>query len=867
MGKKSKLYSQQHTDIDASSRRKQIFRSSWAKRFAILLLLVIVVGVYAATRAVTPSTSLVSGFETPIVKDTNYGVPADSAALFVDAGPLGNDSNTGTQSKPLKTVTKAVQIAQNKTLTPTDGKIIVLRGGVYREPPISIYRKLTIQAYPHEQVWFKGSLPVTDWVQSGAIWTKSNWTYSLCQTCTDTRTLDPAYPLAGNPEMVFVNGSPIKQVDAASKVVAGTFYYDVAAKKLYLGTSPVNATVEVTAYNSALQLNYVDASNNPNGSSIRGLGFMHYGSAQDPSKGLPAAVVGNAGNLTFEDNTFAWNATRGLVGYNGKQTMLNNTFLYNGMNGVDLYKADNSLVKGNRIAYSNQEHFSVLDGVASQVAGTKITNTKTLSISDNIIEDNGGAGIWCDLSCYDTQIVRNITRRNTRQGIFYEVSAKAIIASNIVDQNYGVGIQVGGSNAIKVFNNTMNKNNRNLFVYEDERINTVAAETALGISWNTNTVEVKNNILSNTSPESAAFVMTQDNNNPDVLSAGDMIAKMNYNAYYRKQAATPTQISWSLKGSANRDYSTVAAFKSATGYEANGLSVDNNATNPFFADEATTGFTLKSGSIAEKSGEPLPSDVATAIGVSSGVAVDRGALLWPGKQQVVTPTPPPNPTPPPTPPVTTDTTKPIISVSAPAQNATVSGSVNIIGSASDNKALASVVYQIDGGTKIAVTGLASWSVALDTTTVANGTHTIVFTATDTSQNSATASLPLNISNASVDTSPPVGPTSFSRLNLTYNWWQFQGCSWVTNCYITLAWPAATDNVGVTGYEVIRTSDSEKKTIPLAANATTYADTLVNTGKTYTYQVRAKDASGRVSTGFTKTVTVGCLFGILACDLQ
>ncbi len=57
----------------------------------------------------------------------------------------------------------------------------------------------------------------------------------------------------------------------------------------------------------------------------------------------------------------------------------------------------------------------------------------------------------------------------------------------------------------------------------------------------------------------------------------------------------------------------------------------------------------------------------------------------------------------------------------------------------------------------------------------------------------------------------------------------------------LAWDAATDNTGVTSYDVYR-NGARLTTVA----GTTYADLTVSAGTTYTYTVRAKDAAGNVS---------------------
>ena len=49
---------------------------------------------------------------------------------------------------------------------------------------------------------------------------------------------------AGYPETVFVDNKPLKPVDALSKVVPGTFYFDYDADKIYIGDNPTGHTIE-----------------------------------------------------------------------------------------------------------------------------------------------------------------------------------------------------------------------------------------------------------------------------------------------------------------------------------------------------------------------------------------------------------------------------------------------------------------------------------------------------------------------------------------------------------------------------------------------------------------------------------------------
>jgi hypothetical protein len=63
--------------------------------------------------------------------------------------------------------------------------------------------------------------------------------------------------------------------------------------------------------------------------------------------------------------------------------------------------------------------------------------------------------------------------------------------------------------------------------------------------------------------------------------------------------------------------------------ELHGLSIDDQASNPFFVDETGGDYHLRSDSPVKGLGQPLPLDVATALGVTAGVPVDMGAYPFP----------------------------------------------------------------------------------------------------------------------------------------------------------------------------------------------------------------------------------------------
>ncbi|WP_164001802.1 lectin [Pyxidicoccus caerfyrddinensis] len=116
------------------------------------------------------------------------------------------------------------------------------------------------------------------------------------------------------------------------------------------------------------------------------------------------------------------------------------------------------------------------------------------------------------------------------------------------------------------------------------------------------------------------------------------------------------------------------------------------------------------------------------------------------------------------------------------------------------------------------------------TVVPGATWGLYVNARDAAGNVSQASptLPLTPPQCQADTTPPTAPT------------QLTGTASGTS--VTLSWTGSTDNVGVTGYDVLRNGTKVG-----TATGTTYADSGLAASTAYTYTVVARDAQGNVST--------------------
>src|SRR5438093_1331386 len=199
--------------------------------------------------------------------------------------------------------------------------------------------------------------------------------------------------------------------------------------------------------------------------------------------------------------------------------------------------------------------------------------------------------------------------------------------------------------------------------------------------------------------------------------------------------------------------------------------------------------------------------------------------------------------PPPPPPPPPDTTPPAVSITAPANGATVSGSVTVTASASDNVGVTAVTISVDG-TTLCVDNTASYSCSWDTTTTTNASHTISATATDAAGNTGTAPVvSVTVSNVPPDTTPPTisitAPASGATVSGTVS---------VT--------ASASDNVGVTAVTIL--IDGTTLCVDTTSPYSCSWDTTKATNASHTISATATDAAGNAGTAPVINVSVSNL---------
>jgi fibronectin type 3 domain-containing protein len=154
------------------------------------------------------------------------------------------------------------------------------------------------------------------------------------------------------------------------------------------------------------------------------------------------------------------------------------------------------------------------------------------------------------------------------------------------------------------------------------------------------------------------------------------------------------------------------------------------------------------------------------------------------------------------------------------------GSVSWTAATDDKAVTAYDVYRADPGSSTRTylaTVAPDKATYKDTTVAANTAYTYSVDSRDLAGNSATGTAP------PIDSTAPTAPTGLTATA-------------TSSTSVDLSWTAATDSVGVTGYDVYR----DTLLVQAGVTSTSYTDTTVAAGSTYSYTVKARDAAGNTS---------------------
>ena len=394
----------------------------------------------------------------PITINPTTAPPPPPSGVTIFVSPGGNDTNPGTQTAPVKTVQRGVQLANQANVN--NDVTIWMAAGTYREQVridwLSNAKKLTLAGEGPNTVL----TGVDDWSTG---WTlQSNGTYVHSWTprwgwkpvpygWDDYWNWDGLGPMRDRlrrSEMIFVNGSPLTGVLSLSEVsVPGRFYVDENASKVYMrppsGVSLTGAFIEVGTRVTPL------AVNGRHNVTLRNFTVSRTrGSMQDA-----AIQIANLTNMTVDRLQVSWAAYTGFAtaAVNGLQ-ILNSIFSDNGVNAINGYQDLNVLMQDVDLVRNNWR------GWAAEHKGFdtvhKWSESRDVTVRRGNFTDNYGHGLWFDGDNHRILVDNVFSARNKMRGAYMELNPGPITVQNSkLCENGFEGVANARTDNLKINNN------------------------------------------------------------------------------------------------------------------------------------------------------------------------------------------------------------------------------------------------------------------------------------------------------------------------------------------------------------------------------------------------------------------------------
>lgn len=205
---------------------------------------------------------------------------------------------------------------------------------------------------------------------------------------------------------------------------------------------------------------------------VSGIRFVHF---NPPNQGGGLFNLNN-GELAFtiEGCEIAYNAGTPVVVGNGTH-VINNIIHDNNWVGIGGYQVASVTIDHNEI-YNNYLADTSPDSATGDASGMKFGKSQDVHITNNVIRDNHGVGIWLDTDNAGTIIDGNSITGNSYRGIMEEVSYKATISNNIISGNgslsswiAGAGIVIATASNLDVFGNILSGNAQGVIGFQQDR--------------------------------------------------------------------------------------------------------------------------------------------------------------------------------------------------------------------------------------------------------------------------------------------------------------------------------------------------------------------------------------------------------------
>jgi parallel beta-helix repeat protein len=336
------------------------------------------------------------------------------------------------------------------------GTTFVLRPGVYREASITSLKDGD-SFIGRPGAILNGAKPLTGWtrvsIRGDDYWTTAGGKPLISRRCAARGSCCLAdYPGCVYVQNLYVDNVDYRHVIALAAVEQGAWYYDFDGtdggrrNNIYMALSdnPNSRKVEFSDTYYA----FAGAASNI---TIKNLVIEKY-SAPIQS----AAVQPEGPNWLIQNNEIRLNHGFGIKAKPGGDNVrvVGNKVHHNGEMGIGSGRVTGGLWDSNHVAYNN------IDGVnvGFEAGGSKFAGNN-LTISNNIVHDNYGPGLWSDSGATYNTYDHNTSYNNFGGGIRYEISRYGVIENNTVYGNSkNAQIVYTGSDHGRITGNTVINN-------------------------------------------------------------------------------------------------------------------------------------------------------------------------------------------------------------------------------------------------------------------------------------------------------------------------------------------------------------------------------------------------------------------------
>jgi hypothetical protein len=367
-------------------------------------------------------------------------------------GPIGTASATSPCDAKLQSLVDS---------TPAGG-VLHLPACIYEEK-ITINKSMTLDGQGQAEI--RGSDVWSAWTAGPATWTSVN-TLPVFPSDAQAMCVDPR---CSWPEQVFFDGTPLTQLAPGSTPAADQFTLN-GARQVVLARNPAGHVVEVST-----RTGWIDTE--ADNVTIQGLTMRH---AANPAQ--TGAVGNQARNAWTLQNNRLYDANGATVVVGGASNagtqtrVLNNQIAESGFEGIEGYMNVNTLVQGNEVYWNGTEGYD-LDWAGGGIKLSALTN---LTLDSNVVHDNMGPGLWCDLACSNVTMSSNRVYNNDGHRtsgpdgspqIMFEISEGALIQGNAVwgAKGYWPGIYLASSGNAEVRWNVVAWSGRGFMAYLQTR--------------------------------------------------------------------------------------------------------------------------------------------------------------------------------------------------------------------------------------------------------------------------------------------------------------------------------------------------------------------------------------------------------------